>query len=301
MKKATNEQILESYKKFNSIWKVADELGMCGQSVHERLKRMEIKLNNPKMLDEEKKLIFDLYNKGFKTGDGQLEKLSKKINRTIPLISRYAKSMNLTNYNRNLSQTIKNNISKKNKELIKKNGHPKGFLNHTHNNETRKKIAEKSTLFWMRITKKEYNDLLIKRAKAMVNNNNKTGLVGDKKKTWKSQWQTIGGKRNYFRSEWEVKYAYYLEYLKNNNKINDWEYESKVFFFKNSKVIMYRPDFTVYDLNNKITYHEVKGWFDERSIEIFKLIKEQYPKINLIVIDKSKYKPIEKFINQLNN
>ncbi len=42
-KKATDQQIIDSYKKHSSIWKAADELNMCGQSVHERLKKMGIK------------------------------------------------------------------------------------------------------------------------------------------------------------------------------------------------------------------------------------------------------------------
>lgn len=39
-KKASNEQILESYQRLNSVWLVAKEFGMCGQTVHERLVRL---------------------------------------------------------------------------------------------------------------------------------------------------------------------------------------------------------------------------------------------------------------------
>ena len=37
--KATDQQILDAYNKVHNVWKVGELLGMCGQSVHERLKR----------------------------------------------------------------------------------------------------------------------------------------------------------------------------------------------------------------------------------------------------------------------
>ena len=40
MKKATDAQLVEAYERLHNVWKVADEFGMCGQSVHERLARL---------------------------------------------------------------------------------------------------------------------------------------------------------------------------------------------------------------------------------------------------------------------
>ncbi len=42
--KATTEQIVEAYRATGSVWKTAKQLGMCGQSVHERLKALGYKL-----------------------------------------------------------------------------------------------------------------------------------------------------------------------------------------------------------------------------------------------------------------
>ena len=39
-KKVPDETIRDSYLRLNSVWKVADEVGLCGQTVHERLINM---------------------------------------------------------------------------------------------------------------------------------------------------------------------------------------------------------------------------------------------------------------------
>lgn len=40
--KATDAQIIESYDRLQNVWRVADEFGMCGQSVHERVVKLGI-------------------------------------------------------------------------------------------------------------------------------------------------------------------------------------------------------------------------------------------------------------------
>ena len=85
-KKATDEQIINTYKEVGNIWKAGKLLNMCGQSVHERLKKLNIKLNSNPLTDYEKLLIRELYASGIKKSDGKLKELSLKINRTIPFI-----------------------------------------------------------------------------------------------------------------------------------------------------------------------------------------------------------------------
>jgi len=102
-KKVSNEILIKSYKKHNSVWLVAKEVGLCGQSVHERLKKLG-KVNKLNKLSlEEKAEIERVYLSGIKRGDGKLQALSKKINRTIPFISRYAGSLGLTTYSRSVA------------------------------------------------------------------------------------------------------------------------------------------------------------------------------------------------------
>ncbi len=65
-KKATDEQVKNSYKKHGSVWKAADELGMCGQSIQERLKRLGVKPTKRSGLNTYSRTI-----KGWWVGDGK--------------------------------------------------------------------------------------------------------------------------------------------------------------------------------------------------------------------------------------
>ena len=102
-KKVSDRDLIDSYKKHQNVWLVAKEVGICGQSVHERLKKLD-KINKINKLScEEKAEIEQVYLSGITRGDGKLQALSKKLNRTIPFISRYAGSLGLTTYNRSVA------------------------------------------------------------------------------------------------------------------------------------------------------------------------------------------------------
>jgi len=107
----------------------------------------------------------------------------------------------------------------------------------------------------------------------------------------------IGNKNIFFRSKWEANYSLYLEFLIKYNKIKSWKYEVDVFVFENIKfgTRSYRPDFKVINTNNSIEYHEVKGYWDKKSITKMKRMKKYYPDIKIIIIDSERYKEIGKF------
>ena len=88
MKKATDKELIESYKQTKSVWKTAKTFGMCGQSVYERLHKINIVKKINILTDREKDLIKTFYELDIKRGDGYLKELSKHINRTIPSMSR---------------------------------------------------------------------------------------------------------------------------------------------------------------------------------------------------------------------
>lgn len=290
--KVTNEQLLESYKKSNNVWKTAKEFNMCGQSVWERLKKLDIKLNNQSFTDKEIIRIKEVYNSGIVRGDRKLKDLSIELNRTVPLISRQAGKLGLTSYNRSCNDEIKNNISIRSKEFIKSNGHPKGFQNHKHSKISLNLISTASKKSWSQVTEKDLLNRERKSHETRVKNG--TIITNRQKTTWKQQWATIGGKKYFFRSQWEVNYAIYLEFLKSNNNIKDWLYEIDTFWFETIKrgVRSFRPDFKVFELNDKIIYHEVKGWMDSRSKTTLRRFKKYYPKLKLILIQKEQYNEI---------
>jgi hypothetical protein len=107
-------------------------------------------------------------------------------------------------------------------------------------------------------------------------------------------WREIGGKRCYFRSQWEANYARYLEYLKVKGDLKDWFHEPRVFYFEGIKrgTNNYKPDFQVIEKNNTETWHEVKGYMDPKSKTKIKRMAKYYPDIKLIVIEKKDYKMI---------
>jgi hypothetical protein len=77
------------------------------------------------------------------------------------------------------------------------------------------------------------------------------------------------------RSTWEVKFAQWLD----KNKIK-WQYESKTFNLRNCT---YTPDFY---LPQTKEYIEIKGWWRDNAKKKFKLFREKYKKIKIIILMK---------------
>lgn len=117
-----------------------------------------------------------------------------------------------------------------------------------------------------------------------------------KKTRHRQQWVSVGGKRCYFRSLWEVNYARYLEWLKQNQLILDWQFEADTFWFHAIKrgVCSYLPDFKVIENDGSIVYHEVKGYMDSKSKTKLKRMAKYYPSVKIVVIDSYAYHLIKK-------
>lgn len=128
IKKASDKELIEEYGKNKSIWKTAEKFGMCGQTVWERLKKLGIKLNNPKFSDEEEKILRKEY-KDFRK-EGNLKVLAERLNRTRFSICRKAKELGLTNpYNkgRKRSPTEKRLMRQRMLGRFAKEKHPKRY------------------------------------------------------------------------------------------------------------------------------------------------------------------------------
>ncbi len=100
----------------------------------------------------------------------------------------------------------------------------------------------------------------------------------------------------FVRSSWEANIARYLNLLKRQKKIKRWYYESKRFMFENIKrgTRSYLPDFCVVFLDDKISWWEVKGFWTQKAKTAVKRFRKYYPDETLVIIDKAKYKEIEK-------
>lgn len=98
MKKASDKQIVNTYNETKNIWKTSKRLGMAGQTVHERLKRLGIKLQNPKFTNEELEYLKLHYNEY--AGLNNTKELATQMGRTVSFLCRKAKLFGLTNRHR---------------------------------------------------------------------------------------------------------------------------------------------------------------------------------------------------------
>lgn len=194
-----------------------------------------------------------------------------------------------------MTEEGKKRISQAAKKRIAEKGHPKGATGIKHSDEAKKKMSNASKLMWENMSEEKRDEYSMRasvnaRKFASMNRNNAS---------WKAAWREIGGKRNYYRSRWEANYACYLQWLKEKNEIQDWKHEPKVFWFDGIKrgCVSYLPDFCVIEKNGSESYHEVKGWMDDRSKTKIKRMAKYHPNVKLVVIDKTVYKEIEKKVS----
>lgn len=182
-------------------------------------------------------------------------------------------------------------ISKRAKEYIKKNGHPRGYLGHKHNEDTRKIISLTVKNYWGNMTKEELEERNKKQRITKIKN----GTLNPIKNIENCYSRAKGGKRSdlnnqYFRSAWEANIARYFNYLG-----IEWQYEPKIFIFENITrgSVSYTPDFYLPKTDEWI---EVKGWMDGKSKTKLKRFEKQYPEEykKLKLIQEKEYNEIKK-------
>jgi len=125
--------------------------------------------------------------------------------------------------------------------------------------------------------------------------------LGLKPKAYQQFWANIGDKKIYFRSSWEYYYCLFLEKLKQEKKILNYEHEPECFWFEGIKrgVRSYLPDFKVHHLNGTFEYVETKGYMDSKSQTKIKRMAKYHPQIKLRVVDSEWFKKNLKTIKSL--
>ena len=303
-KKCSDEALISDYARTNSVWVTAKNFSMCGQSVWERLRKHGKTVPVRRLSDLEKVEIETLYRSGFLRGDGQLNALSKKINRTVPFISRYAGIAGLVNAHRTFDSSLSMSISVRAAKWHTEHpgaleGDKNPMFGKKHTPERLKQMSEASKAAAARMTplqKLQKQDKMMKTKYARYGSNNPARSHG----SWKAGWREIGGLRVYFRSRWEANYARYLEFLRTHGEIVGWEHEPQTFWFEKIRrgVRSYLPDFRV-TLKCKeenllklpdFEYHEVKGWMDARSRTTINRMRIYHPNVKLVIIDKEWFK-----------
>lgn len=124
-----------------------------------------------------------------------------------------------------------------------------------------------------------------------------SGLQGHVEKGDRSTfgWIEFGTRKFYMRSSWERNYARYLEFVKQNGDIKDWDYECQTFEFQNRHgTTRYLPDFKV--VHNDGTYYwvEVKGYMTQKDRTKLKRMKRDHPSEVVELLDKTAYQELAK-------
>jgi len=291
--KATSQQLIESYGRTKNVWETANEFGMCGQSVQERLVRLGIPRQNPIFSEAEVEVLRTEYTACSHT-EGGLAALAKRMGRTKQFVCRQARKLGLTDKHGSKPWVGKDPehrdaMSRFFKQWHAANQHP--MLGKKHTQETRDKISRCSKLAWASKTEEEKNEMTTRQLKTRLA---RYGTLSFERKavTWKGGWREIGGRRIYFRSRWEYNYAVFLQLLVEQKRIKCWEHEPKTFWFDKIKrgCRSYLPDFRVDNLDGTEEYHEVKGWMDPKSKTKIERMARYYPTVKLIVIDGSWFK-----------
>lgn len=104
----------------------------------------------------------------------------------------------------------------------------------------------------------------------------------------------------FFRSSWEANYARYLNLLKAQGKIRDWDFEQVRWIFEEIArgTRSYLCDFRVFGIDGSIEFHEVKGWMSPPARTAITRMALYYPEVDLRVIDESAYRNIAQSVGK---
>lgn len=288
----------KEYLELGSVHKVGKKLGCCHSTVHKYLKEYGYRLKGQKFSAEEDLIITNFYkgNESTFLDEFNLNELVEKLGgrSSKQNISRRAKQLGLTIQGRPVSDKMKSDISNSAKEWIKSKGHPKGFLGGSHTEKAKQAISKKSIANWKSMPEDDKAAMILKQLKTRDRN----GTMAKPRPmcSWKQQWAEINGVKKFYRSRWELNYAYYLEWLRLNNQIKSWEHEPETFWFEGVKrgCMSYLPDFKVTENDGTICYHEVKGWMDDRSKTKLRRMAKYHPSVKMVLIDATVYRSIAK-------
>lgn len=286
------EQLWAWYCEHGSLHRIEAAHGFSHSRMHRALLAGGYRLDGSKFTAQDDAKIREYY-RVTSPADFDLVALTAQLQRPHHSnVCRRARELGLTDQKRTPSSAAIENMGISQKAIRLVQPHPKGMSGKKHTAATKARLSEKSieSAAAMSIDQKAASIMKMlktKEAKGIL-------VTPHTKTSWKSGWHEIGGKRHYFRSHWEVNYAYYLEWLKGLSQITEWEYEPKTFWFESIRrgTRSYLPDFRVTEVSGIQKYHEVKGWMDDRSVTKLKRMAKYYPDVPIVLIDSAAYRKL---------
>ena len=305
------KDICEDYKKTKNCRKTAKNYNIGHDKVLRILKESGIELSIKIWSNEDIDTLKNYYELE-PTETFDINDIANKLNRSYASVALMASRLQLCNKSRGKSDKTKKIMSEKTitkehqikmtnsyLERIKTIGHPKGNAGNKHTDKTKSIISEKAKIKWQEkgyvLNSEEYkNNLALRVSQDWQRDKNRKTYSRGK-----------GGTRAdlgmYLRSSWEANYARYLNFIVLNGQIKKWEYEVDTFVFHKIKrgCMSYLPDFKVFNNDGTIEYHEVKGWFDNKSKTKLSRMGKYYPEIKIVLIAKKEYQIIKKELSSV--
>ena len=288
------EILAAKYQELGNVWKVGEYFGFSGQAVYSALKEAGYIRPKNVFTEGDMQTLRENYKEYRKRGE--LQKLADLLGRTKQFICRKAKELGLTGdlEKYEFSEEKRKELSEQAKEKIRKYGHPRGARGLVHTEEAKQKMSEASKRYWEEHFDELHTQEMRKKRSDDTMRRNSSGDMGTQSRSLVKEVE-VGGKTFVIKSSWEYDIALYLDYLKSESFITDWNYEPKRFVFEYNTlgVRSYKPDFCV-TRGDRVYYLEVKGWPDKKYEIKRELMQKEHPDVKIIYIMKDEYEAIER-------
>ena len=294
----TDDQIADSYRRFQTVKAAGAELGISGQYVHARMKRAGIPTNKIDIFTDEERVRIRKYYENTAEDIFDAEALAKDMGRSSVGVSRVARQFGLTRKGRPHNSEARGRQAATMREKWKRQPHPRGATGIKFSDDALAKMSEASKKTWalsktfgiIHMSPEARSARSLASAKRMA-----------ARDASKSHTRAAGGKREdigdtWFRSSWEANYARYLNLLVKMKLVDSWEFEPETFWFSGVKrgTVSYLPDFKVMYRNDpKPEYVEIKGWVTAKDRTKWKRMAKYHPQIKLVVLAKKEYRDLE--------
>lgn len=267
---ATTENMWESYCLTNSLFRASHAVGMTRDKLRKVLIDAGYKLNNQKWDNNDDLLLIELFNDT--ENNWTPGYLSDKLKRTPYSIFARAEKLGITEPPTHRSKTNQLKAAQHTASVLQQAG-----------------VESLAAGLPVPVTPPQPKKSIPRKA----------GVQYYQK--YKGGWETVGGKKIFFRSKWEINYAYYLEWLKDRGEIISWEFEPETFFFEGIRQghTSYLPDFKVHYPDGTHQWHEVKGFLDAGSKTKLSRFAKFFPDEKLVLVDSEAYTQLKNKLSSI--
>lgn len=293
------ERLWSIYLDLGSVHKVGEQVGLSGDTVHQRFVKAGYKLRNPRWTEWELSTL-RAYYADTADEDFLLEDAARLVGRDRIAVALKASRLGLGVRDRSKSTEAISRLSESIKQAWRHRGHPRGMAGKKHSGETRLRLGQASRARWL--TDKTFGiGLFSDAARQRLSDSMQARQANPESNLRRGYSRGKAGRREdignrHFRSSWEANYARYLCWLQGQGQIAKWEFEPDTFWFDAIKrgVRSYLPDFKVWPADGGDPYYvEIKGYMDAKSRTKLKRMKKYHPNVTIKLVDAKSYKILD--------